>query len=98
MASFDTLTSIDTPVDNDDERISAMFHRSITQARCNELLLNDYTIIDNFLGEDLSGTLLKELEDLTTTGRMIPNRTSFVNTKTGKPSIIANKPGRFYNK
>jgi len=75
-----------------DERLSSMFHSSITKKACDELIANDFTIIDGFLGEHLSSILLKELKDLTKTGLMIPNRTSFVNTKTGKPSIIA-KPG-----
>ena len=97
MASFEDTPSTTAVVDNDDERISAMFYRSITKDRCNYLLSNDYTIIDNFLGEDLSMQLLRELQDLTTTGKMIPNRTSFINTKTGKPSIIA-KPGRYIHK
>ena len=78
--------------ESNDERLSSMFYSSITKKACDELIANDFTIIDSFLGENISSILLKELKDLTKTSLMIPNRTSFVNTKTGKPSIIA-KPG-----
>ena len=71
-----------------------IFMKSITKEKCDELLLNDYTIIDNFLGDDFSKQLLNELKLLTLSGKMIPNRTSFINMKTKKPEIY-NKPGIF---
>ena len=36
--------------------------KSITKEKCDELLLNDYTIIDNFLGNEISKQLLNELK------------------------------------
>jgi hypothetical protein len=80
--------------DDDVQDVQDLFFKSITKEKCDDLLQDDYTIIDNFLGLDYSTKLLHELKDLTLTGKMIPNRTLFVNSKTGKPSIIA-KPGIF---